>query len=666
MKFDVLGRIENMDLPDGKIAVHYSVYEAVSNSIHAIVDRFGEKEAASKGHIDINIESDKNSEITSINISDNGIGFTAGNISSFETSDSRHKYTRGGKGVGRLIWIKLFEDIKVKSTVRAGRGAQCLSFEFKPERPKSIQKMRRIPGDVREIGSSITMENPRKPIGSRINFDSFLKDLSLHFFSQFIDGTLPEIVLNYGGYTQSLADFISDKVEKPIKQSVTFDADGESWTINIDHIFIDPTISAALKNSYILTAHGRLVGNPTTIEKIYDLRHLPNGKAYVAVVSGRPLDQRVDQQRLGFRFNEEQAEALHNAIRGNIEGFLADHITMVRSKQRATVQSVLTEHPQLAGQIGDVDEYIASLYPGMPEEQIAANLFTLLFREERNLRKKFAKLTEIKNSGGDVATEAHELIHDLSEQQKLRLADLVAKRHQVLTTAYELLRHDDPENQTYSYEKVVHELICPMGKMYDSGDFDDHNLWILDDSLAGYQLFTSDKSIRSLVGKEGSTKEPDLLFFNPLGFRRPESNDPITIVEFKRPGDGRITSDPVSQVLEYIEELRDKTVKALDGEVVSTIDRRTPFQCFVVCELTEETKRLLRRGQAHTQTPDGEGFYGWSPEHNATLHVVSFKKMFDDAYMRNRAYFDALNLPAPSRAAQQRVARRRERKSRSA
>jgi hypothetical protein len=37
MKFDVLGRINNMRLPDGKTAVLYSVYEAVSNSIHVML-----------------------------------------------------------------------------------------------------------------------------------------------------------------------------------------------------------------------------------------------------------------------------------------------------------------------------------------------------------------------------------------------------------------------------------------------------------------------------------------------------------------------------------------------------------------------------------------------------------------------------------------------------
>lgn len=46
MKFDVVGRINNMRLPEGKTAILYSVYEAVSNAIHAINDRFGEGNAA--------------------------------------------------------------------------------------------------------------------------------------------------------------------------------------------------------------------------------------------------------------------------------------------------------------------------------------------------------------------------------------------------------------------------------------------------------------------------------------------------------------------------------------------------------------------------------------------------------------------------------------------
>lgn len=108
MKFDVIGRINNMRLPDGKTAILYSVYEAVSNSIHAINDRFSEAHAASKGKVHVNISVDEHDDIDSISITDNGIGFTPDNIRSFETSDSRFKYQRGGKGVGRFIWFKMF------------------------------------------------------------------------------------------------------------------------------------------------------------------------------------------------------------------------------------------------------------------------------------------------------------------------------------------------------------------------------------------------------------------------------------------------------------------------------------------------------------------------------------------------------------------------------
>jgi DNA topoisomerase VI subunit B len=121
MKFDVIGRINNMRLPDGKTAILYSVYEAVSNSIHAINDRFSEGDAASKGKIHVDISVGEQDDIDSISITDNGIGFTPENIRSFETSDSRFKYQRGGKGVGRFIWFKMFKSIKVDSIVRKGK-----------------------------------------------------------------------------------------------------------------------------------------------------------------------------------------------------------------------------------------------------------------------------------------------------------------------------------------------------------------------------------------------------------------------------------------------------------------------------------------------------------------------------------------------------------------
>jgi len=148
----------------------------------------------------------------------------------------------------------------------------------------------------------------------------------------------------------------------------------------------------------------------------------------------------------------------------------------------------------------------------------------------------------------------------------------------------------------------------------------------------------------SAFGVEGERKEPDLIFLNPYGFRRAGTNDPVVVVEFKRPGDEQLSSDPVDQVLEYVEKLRSKTVRDQDGEVVSEIDEDTPFECIILCDLTEGAKRRFKRGLAHNPTPDGLGYYGYSPYHRASLRVLSYNKVFRDAEIRNHSFFQKLGL----------------------
>jgi signal transduction histidine kinase len=92
--------------------------EAVSNSIDSITERMGDR-AAKDGQIVIRVIRDHDNEATPViglDVEDNGIGFTEANYRSFRTPDSRKKEAAGGKGVGRLAWLKVFSSIKVDST----------------------------------------------------------------------------------------------------------------------------------------------------------------------------------------------------------------------------------------------------------------------------------------------------------------------------------------------------------------------------------------------------------------------------------------------------------------------------------------------------------------------------------------------------------------------
>jgi hypothetical protein len=118
----------------------------------------------------------------------------------------------------------------------------------------------------------------------------------------------------------------------------------------------------------------------------------------------------------------------------------------------------------------------------------------------------------------------------------------------------------------------------------------------------------------------------------------------VVIIEFKKPGDESLSSDPVNQVLDYVERLRSKTVKGPEGEVVIDILDHTPFECIVICDLTVGAKKKFERSLAQNPTPDGMGYYGYSPRHNASLRVLSYAKVFRDAQMRNQSFFEKLGL----------------------
>ncbi len=100
--------------------VYTAIIEAVVNGIQAI-----ERNNGGKGNILIRLlradqlEIDENlSDVVGFEIEDNGIGFNDANRLSFDTLYSDQKIDEGGKGFGRFICLKYFENLHVDSTYR--------------------------------------------------------------------------------------------------------------------------------------------------------------------------------------------------------------------------------------------------------------------------------------------------------------------------------------------------------------------------------------------------------------------------------------------------------------------------------------------------------------------------------------------------------------------
>src|ERR1700761_5137596 len=99
---DFVGRVERLSLRPTAENSLMPLFEAVSNSLHAVDDRFGEnayKQALIQVRILRSDFADEKSPVTGFIVEDNGVGLDEANFGSFRRLDSRHKMGRGGKGI---------------------------------------------------------------------------------------------------------------------------------------------------------------------------------------------------------------------------------------------------------------------------------------------------------------------------------------------------------------------------------------------------------------------------------------------------------------------------------------------------------------------------------------------------------------------------------------
>jgi len=236
--------------------------------------------------------------------------------------------------------------------------------------------------------------------------------------------------------------------------------------------------------------------------------------------------------------------------------------------------------------------------------------------------------------------------------KKSDLAEYVSHRKVIL----DLLRLgiQQTESGTYSREDLVDELIMPLRKTSNSIEFERNNLWLIDERLTFHDFLASDITLRSTpVSGSTSTKEPDILALNVYDqpFLVSEGNSlplaSIVVIELKRPMRNDMKSgeekDPIEQTLSYSKRIRDGGVLTASGRQIPN-SNDIPGFCYVVCDLTDS---MLTRCAIHglTVTSDHTGYLGYNPTLKAYIEVISFDRLLNGGYQRNRAFFDRLGLP---------------------
>ena len=196
-------------------------------------------------------------------------------------------------------------------------------------------------------------------------------------------------------------------------------------------------------------------------------------------------------------------------------------------------------------------------------------------------------------------------------------------------------------------EEALHALVCPLRITNGDVNLDQHNLWLIDDKLTYYEFWASDKKIKSFIAGSSSESRPDIaLFSGQTLFHRPGSNQPIVIVEFKKPARENYDyeENPIVQTFEYIDQIRNGRVVDRDGRIIDYVGEDQPFFCYIVADLTKNLRKYLSVTQIKTPLPGGAGFYGFNHDYNAFFQVLNYRFIVDDARMRNEAFFKRLRI----------------------
>jgi hypothetical protein len=656
--FDLQGRVRNLSLPASAQHSLIPLFEAVSNALHAVESRFGDN-ATQAGEIEIEIirtDANEGFPIIGFMVTDNGIGLTDENMTSFLTSDSAFKIAKGGKGVGRLTWLKTFQKCEIKSWfARDGKPLQrSFNFSLAQNNPISKHAVVNAPANFK-FGTEVRLAPYLSPYDAHCpkRAETIAAKIVGHFLNYFAVGKLPRVVLQDGGLID-LRTFYSDNQQKSDIDVITVPIDPEAPSeFQIYHVLLKKRLRFLESGGlhWLFQAGNDRVARQEPIDSQLGLKYVGDDHdcVYVGLVTGAYLDAHVNQERTGFTFGVEEAKQIHKAAVDSAKRFLSEYIGEIRARQVYVTDKIIRENPQFLPFRDSLEEFVeANLSLNTQGDE---DIFLELSRRKLRAKRKLdGEIHSLKNDGvAKLEEDIHRITKALNDEKKSSLAEYVVRRKEILELLDSSIAFADAEKKRYYKEEYIHELIVPVRSSSEELDYNQHNLWILDDRLAFYTFFRSDKPFTTFVEGTTSTKEPDIavVFERSLAFQREGRDEPIIIVEFKRPArddfDGN--SSPVAQVLDYVDLFRSGTaVKDRSGRLIKPISASTRFICFVVADFTETLKKVIRSSIANNPTADGQGFFGYSREHNATVEVLPYEKLLQDAKVRNEAFFSRLGL----------------------
>ena len=660
------GQVNQMRLPKSKAL--WPLFETIVNSIQSLeetrdcadpcitvlANRLGERQLNMNGEEELN-------HFEEFIVTDNGEGFTEQNYKSFLEAYTTYKIQKGCKGIGRFLWLKAFNKIEVNSIYTESGKWYRRKFTFSLENtiePEDNRKEISKPEDgSRRTEVHLLGYRPYYRDEVALSLESLAKKIIEHCLPYFIVEGCPKIIVkdNIGGlfplnlYYKNLYRDTLHRDDIVIK--------GKSFSLY--HMTVS---EGADRHELHLCANNREV-------KSYDLaKYIPNlekkittdGQSYyyVGYMAGDYLDESVNADRYEFSFTDApivdsigEKDLISVAVE-YIAIYLSDDLGRIRDeKQKRIDEFVRYRKPQYRYLLNYREGVYDKIPVGLPDDKLDLELYKQEQEWELDIAKTKSEIEKKKKNNATDSPQFMELFEQycasVTQLSQASLAEYIVRRKAVIELLEKALETSD--DGKYGKESQVHSIICPMQITSDDVQFDEMNLWLIDDRLAYHHFLASDQTMKSLpILKSDVQRRMDIAVFDRAISYSADTEviNSITIVELKKPQRNDLASDeknPINQVLGYVADIKAGKVLRANGRGFGNV-QNAAFYCYVIADITVSLATDAENAGLN-KTPDGEGYFGYNAPRGAYIEVISYDKLVKDAKKRNQVLFDKLFRP---------------------
>ena len=594
----------------GGVSARDVIREALTNSIHAggkrisVALHFSERQTEIGG----GAGEGERRVLEQISISDDGEGFTSENLNFFDEICTSHKDKIGGKGVGRLAFLKYANKVEVKSQL----ADKLIEFTYTPEFKLEDVKNSAVSG---ALNTAILLTDLKEKINTQVAklVNSICDDLRLLLFIKHQAGQTIQLKFTHNSRQpfDDIFTFSGGDIRSELDRE--FELDGVKFKC---YAFRD---EAPRKGIVALLCADEICIEEYVISRRFDVcRHLifvtsdyfnRNSDIERQSLKIPKTDDQVDmmspisREKLMPRIHQECLSMIDESAEGGIEQFKNDNIQKLKKYYPFIKVDSLGGNAALL----DADEIVK------------------VYRAQQARRED--QLVETLEAGKAVSWD------DVSHLASEDLARFIVHRALVIDS----LANMPPS----SAEDAIHNAILP--KKSDGAEIRENNVWLVDDKFLSYSSIYSDETLAKIVQEVGKSVEskqqrrPDVAAF----FSKDAENHPnkLVIVEFKKPG---------ADIFENNKALQQCRLYA--GELSDRIPTIREVFAFSIVEIDDEFYRDMKQTgfkdvfSLNDRVVYSDFLIGTKSEIPLHLYVMPASALIKDAKARNRVFEEVLQF----------------------